>query len=116
MSSWMTCFTFAGVHLGNDSAVHFYRCVFIQCLLNVNPTPILGVFVVVATPARIAQFMYDQARQLASMPFGWLIIWSLMSASLRFGAGDAKPCQSWSAFHRVSDIQHWFRFPASHMA
>ncbi|KAF8076288.1 Golgi apparatus membrane protein TVP38 [Lyophyllum atratum] len=32
----------------------------------------IGSFVVVVTPARIAQFLYDNARKLAATPFGWL--------------------------------------------
>ncbi|KAG6918923.1 Tlg2-vesicle protein [Tephrocybe rancida] len=33
-----------------------------------------GAFVVVVTPARIAQYLYDHARMLAEMRFGWLAL------------------------------------------
>ena len=32
----------------------------------------LGIFIIVVTPARIAQYSYDKARLLAATPFGWL--------------------------------------------
>ena len=32
----------------------------------------LGIFVIIVTPARIAQYSYDKARLLAATPFGWL--------------------------------------------
>jgi len=31
-----------------------------------------GVFIIVVTPSRIAQFSYDQAQALAKLPFGWI--------------------------------------------
>ncbi|KAI3612422.1 golgi apparatus membrane protein tvp38 [Moniliophthora roreri] len=34
----------------------------------------LGVFVVIVSPSRIAQFLYDQATKLAETPVGWLIL------------------------------------------
>lgn len=34
----------------------------------------VGVFIVVVTPARIAQYSYDKARILASTRFGWLVL------------------------------------------
>jgi hypothetical protein len=33
----------------------------------------LGVFIIIATPARVAQYSYDKARLLAATPFGWLV-------------------------------------------
>ena len=33
---------------------------------------LIGIFVIVVTPARIAQYSYDKARLLAATPFGWL--------------------------------------------
>jgi hypothetical protein len=32
----------------------------------------LGIFIIIVTPARIAQYSYDKARLLAATPFGWL--------------------------------------------
>ena len=40
--------------------------------------PIVGVFIVVMTPARIAQYSYDKARLLASTRFGWLVLAGVM--------------------------------------
>jgi len=40
----------------------------------------LGVFIIVATPSRIAQYLYDQAAELASMDFGWL--WLLAALTI----------------------------------
>jgi len=34
----------------------------------------LGAFIVIVTPARIAQYSYDKARLLAVTPFGWLAL------------------------------------------
>ncbi|KAF9482492.1 Golgi apparatus membrane protein TVP38 [Pholiota conissans] len=34
----------------------------------------MGVFIIVVTPSRIAQFMYDKTRLLAATRFGWLIL------------------------------------------
>jgi hypothetical protein len=31
-----------------------------------------GIFVIIVTPGRIAQYSYDKARLLAATPFGWL--------------------------------------------
>lgn len=35
---------------------------------------ISGVFVIIVTPARVAQYSYDKARLLAVTPFGWLVL------------------------------------------
>ncbi|KAK1236737.1 Tlg2-vesicle protein [Marasmius sp. AFHP31] len=34
----------------------------------------LGVFVIVVSPSRIAQFLYDQATKLSQTQFGWLVL------------------------------------------
>ncbi|KAF9263501.1 Golgi apparatus membrane protein TVP38 [Marasmius fiardii PR-910] len=34
----------------------------------------LGIFVIVISPSRIAQFLYDQAKKLSEMRFGWLVL------------------------------------------
>ncbi|KAG5716556.1 Golgi apparatus membrane protein TVP38 [Termitomyces sp. T112] len=37
-----------------------------------------GTFIIVVTPARIAQYLYDQAQLLAETHFGWLVLASLL--------------------------------------
>ncbi|KAG7097065.1 Tlg2-vesicle protein [Marasmius oreades] len=34
----------------------------------------LGIFVIVVSPSRIAQFLYDQAKKLSETRFGWLVL------------------------------------------
>lgn len=52
----------------------FYICLGLStyhisyCLLN----SIKGTFIIVVTPSRIAQYLYDHARLLAETRFGWL--------------------------------------------
>lgn len=41
----------------------------------------LGVFVIIVTPARIAQYSYDKARLLAATPFGWLVLGLIIGKS-----------------------------------
>jgi len=41
------------------------------------------VFIVVVTPARIAQYSYDKARILASTRFGWLVLAGVMGERCR---------------------------------
>lgn len=41
---------------------------------NKKKLNLLAVFIVIVTPARIAQFSYDKARLLATIPFGWLAL------------------------------------------
>jgi len=43
----------------------------------------MGIFVIVVTPARIAQYSYDKARLLAATPFGWLAF-GLLIVSVSF--------------------------------
>lgn len=51
-------------------------------LLTESPSePPLGVFVIVVTPARIAQFLYDKAKLLAAARLGWLGLIATMGRS-----------------------------------
>lgn len=43
-----------------------------------------GIFIVIVTPARIAQFLYDKAKLLAATRFGWLGIITVMGMYLSF--------------------------------
>lgn len=40
-----------------------------------------GIFIIVVTPARVAQYSYDKARLLAATPFGWLAFGLLIGKS-----------------------------------
>ncbi|ESK97656.1 golgi apparatus membrane protein tvp38 [Moniliophthora roreri MCA 2997] len=52
--------------------LHVYGKVFIWLALLFYIC--IGVFVVIVSPSRIAQFLYDQATKLAETPVGWLIL------------------------------------------
>ncbi|KAK0242727.1 Golgi apparatus membrane protein TVP38 [Armillaria nabsnona] len=52
--------------------LHVYGKVFIWLLMLFYLC--LGAFVVVVSPSRIAQFLYDQASRLSHMRLGWLIL------------------------------------------
>ena len=38
-----------------------------------------GVFIIIVTPSRIAQYSYDRAAELASTEFGWLLLVAALS-------------------------------------
>ena len=71
----------ADIHLAGCAVLHSGGCVLSSAdcdeitQSNINT----GIFIIVVTPARIAQFVYDQARILASTRFGWLALGTAIS-------------------------------------
>ncbi|KAF8631604.1 hypothetical protein AX15_002352 [Amanita polypyramis BW_CC] len=50
-----------------------------RCALPLQcPCDSAGVFVIVTTPSRIAQFLYDQAMKLAAEQYGWIILFAAL--------------------------------------
>ncbi|KAF9006474.1 Golgi apparatus membrane protein TVP38 [Cyathus striatus] len=60
--------------LNRYKRLHIFGKLFIWLLLLFYIA--FGVFVIVVTPSRIAQFLYDHARMLAKTRFGWLALGS----------------------------------------
>jgi hypothetical protein len=65
-------------------------------------TLVVGVFIVVVTPARLAQYSYDKARILASTRFGWLVLAGVM--------GELIEIQNYYPRHSLSVTQFAFHF------
>jgi hypothetical protein len=81
----------------------------------------LGIFIIIVTPARIAQYSYDKARLLAATPFGWLAFGLLIGKSQK--AVSVLPILTNSAsnkcaylFHLAPVIQPLSRCLGLHMA
>jgi len=64
--------TYAKYSWDRYRSLHIYGKVFIWLVIMTEIC--MGVFVVIVTPARIAQYSYDKARLLAATPFGWLVL------------------------------------------
>ncbi|KIY73658.1 Golgi apparatus membrane protein TVP38 [Cylindrobasidium torrendii FP15055 ss-10] len=58
--------------IGRYRKLHFYGKAFIWFLGFFYIC--FGAFIIVVTPARIAQFTYDQATKLSHLRFGWLVL------------------------------------------
>lgn len=79
----------------------------------------LGIFIIIVTPARIAQYSYDKARLLAATPFGWLPFGLLigktqMSLSVSSNLNSASNQRAYR-FHLLLVIQHWSPCLGLHM-
>ena len=69
-----------------------------------------GIFIIIVTPARIAQYSYDKARLLAATPFGWLPFGLLMGKtqmSLPVSSNLTTSNQRAYLFHLLLVIQLW---------
>ncbi|KAF8812349.1 Golgi apparatus membrane protein TVP38 [Phlegmacium glaucopus] len=64
--------TYAKYSLDRYRKLHIYGKAFIWLLLMFYICT--GAFILIVTPARIAQYAYDKARLLAATPFGWLAL------------------------------------------
>ena len=60
----------------------FYICfsMLILCSHPIYSQSSTGAFIIIMKPSRIAQFLYDKARILAAMQFGWLILIAALGA------------------------------------
>ncbi|TFK43629.1 Golgi apparatus membrane protein TVP38 [Crucibulum laeve] len=63
---------YAGFLLNRYRKLHLFGKMFIWLLALFYVC--FGVFVIVVTPSRIAQYLYDRARMLAETRFGWLAL------------------------------------------
>ncbi|KAF8640059.1 hypothetical protein AX17_001301 [Amanita inopinata Kibby_2008] len=71
-SPWSFSVRCTNLALRRYRSLHVYGKVFIWLLILFYAS--LGAFIIVVTPSRIAQFLYDQARKLAATRFGWLAL------------------------------------------
>jgi len=81
--------------------LHEYATFIIFNIFTLNL--VLGVFIFVVTPARIAQYSYDKARILASTRFGWLVLAGVMGESIEM--------QHYYPRYSLSVTQFAFHFP-----
>ncbi|KAF8895926.1 Golgi apparatus membrane protein TVP38 [Mucidula mucida] len=70
--TWKFCKTVVSTALRRYQKLHVFGKAFIWFLIAFYIC--MGAFILVVTPGRIAQFLYDQAERLAHMPLGWLLL------------------------------------------
>jgi hypothetical protein len=72
------------LHMACHPMLHMLR--FVTTLYCLPPAQklIQGLFIIVVTPNRIAQYLYDRARMLAETRFGWLALSGAIGVQISF--------------------------------